>query len=799
MRPPPRFQLALLGVLPAAVGCARPPAPGTEAAPSAAPSVSAAVVPPAHASAPPQRTPPVAHVPSAPPPEDAPLALLRAFVTAHPDHPAAERLRSVHDRRLLPCPHERRYCEPATLILAQGALDRAAAYPTACLACRDRAAITQLQVRLAGIVRDLETREAREAFERALIHDVVAAEQIVADAVDAYPTWRQRAAARIASRRAKLGLATRPLDETCRVPASYAAVVSPAVAVAPAAVRVVLTTRSAPQGATLTLEQASGAQLAWDVRSATDEGAPAWWLGTAPALATGEYRAVLRAGGEVVACQRLQVATTAHDAHEPATSGAWPSERGWTGAQEDLYAAWLRILTEAPEAKHWHGLFELTRDPARNVLFDHLGLGEDSGAGLVAAHLEPDCADGPYFLRAYFAWKLGLPFGWHECRYGETGPPTCKNFATNSSWEPTTPADAAEHEPAGPAARLARMGAFLNDLKEEVMARSLRTSLTDDVTDLYPVSLTREGLRPGVVFADPYGHTLTLVRWIPQRDTRPGQLLSVDAQPDGTLAIKRFWRGNFLFADRHGLGGHGFKAFRPLVLDAGEARPLTSPELLVARGYGEPSLEQRGLAPAEFYARVQRLINPDPLDPVTEYRALHEALQKQLVSRVQSIDVAEEHRRDSGGKSIEMPAGRGIFHTAGPWEAYSTPCRDLRLLVGIDRLLEFPAEAATGEAGGPRDTALEARLTALHHSWASELTFEYTRSDGSRQRLSLADVVARRRDLELAYNPNDCPEVRWAAPTASAELATCARRAPTEQQRRMVAFRHWFEKRYACG
>ena len=48
-------------------------------------------------------------------------------------------------------------------------------------------------------------------------------------------------------------------------------------------------------------------------------------------------------------------------------------------------------------------------------------------------------------------------------------------------------------------------------------------------------------------------------------------------------------------------------------------------------------------------------------------------------------------------------------------------------------------------------------------------------------------------------NPNDCAEVRWGAPPKSEELKTCERRAPEEQRKRMLEYRHWFQKRYSCG
>ena len=80
--------------------------------------------------------------------------------------------------------------------------------------------------------------------------------------------------------------------------------------------------------------------------------------------------------------------------------------------------------------------------------------------------------------------------------------------------------------------------------------------------------LTEETLRPGTVYADPYGHVLMLVRRVPQTGGAAGVFLAVDGQPDGTVARKRFWRGNFLFAQDPALGGPGFKRFRPIVRDA---------------------------------------------------------------------------------------------------------------------------------------------------------------------------------------------------------------------------------------
>ena len=67
-------------------------------------------------------------------------------------------------------------------------------------------------------------------------------------------------------------------------------------------------------------------------------------------------------------------------------------------------------------------------------------------------------------------------------------------------------------------------------------------------------------MRPGTAYHDPYGHVLMIVRRVAQTESSAGIILAVDGQPDGTVARKRFWRGNFLYAQDPALGGPGFNA-----------------------------------------------------------------------------------------------------------------------------------------------------------------------------------------------------------------------------------------------
>ena len=138
----------------------------------------------------------------------------------------------------------------------------------------------------------------------------------------------------------------------------------------------------------------------------------------------------------------------------------------------------------------------------------------------------------------------------------------------------------------------------------------------DDNTDYYPVPLNAGDAAPGTVYADPYGHLLVLVKRVPQSDGAAGVFLAVDGQPDGTVARKRFWRGNFLFAQDPALGGPGFKHFRPIVRDRnGALRRLTNEEIAKNPQYGDFSLDQAKLGVEDFYDRMDDVMSPAPLDP----------------------------------------------------------------------------------------------------------------------------------------------------------------------------------------
>ena len=268
-----------------------------------------------------------------------------------------------------------------------------------------------------------------------------------------------------------------------------------------------------------------------------------------------------------------------------------------------------------------------------------------------------------------------------------------------------------------------------------------RTAAGDDNNDYYPVSLKQETLRPGTIYADPYGHVLVLVKRVAQTPDAAGVFLAVDGQPDGTIARKRFWRGNFLFAQDPALGGPGFKRFRPVVAKAGGLRRLSNAEIAKDPEYADFSLDQSQLGIEDFYDRMDDVMSPAPLDPLRAMKEAITALEEQVKTRVTSVENGRKYQT-GGGSEVAIPDGASIFETTGAWEDFATPSRDLRLLIAIDVVRGFPERVARRPEryAMPKDKSVADVKAELESVLASELAarkFSYTRTDGSEWTLAL--------------------------------------------------------------
>jgi len=627
----------------------------------------------------------------------------------------------------------------------------------------------------------------------------------------------------------------------CAEVADLTVLPSPAAPWTGAPLRVMVVAEKPVQGA-LSLVAPDGSVAATSPRRRGSD--PYFWFAEVAKPAAGKWRATLAASSAGCSPVTREIAV---EARKPAGISAppgkiWQVRGSWNSTTEALFSAWIEKLFDAPPEQDlsWKVWSEVLRDQSRNFLFNYLGRGEDN-----VATGRPDCADFVYFLRAYFAFKMGLPFGYSNCSRGMGGrPPKCYQWFDIDHPEVTRPAPPPEQDaaavitpaaaplPTEPAPRIfglfprsqppgdlqpmpppvvrappkpkrpTNFAEYLRDVGDVVHTGAVRVVAADDNTDFYTVPLTRKALHPGTVYADPYGHVLMLAGLVPEQDGKPGVFLAVDAEPDGSITRKRFWRGNFLFVHDPALGSPGFKHFRPIMGDKnGPLRRLSNTEIAKNPQYADFSLDQSQMNTENFYDRMDDVMSPEPLDPVKAMTDAIASLYEQVKVRVTSVENGRKYQEKQAGITA-MPDGPSIFETTGAWEDYSTPARDFRLLIAIDVVRNFPDRFVrrSNRYAIPAGKSVDDIKRELQGVLASELAsrkFSYTRSDGSQWPLSLRDVVDRIADFEMAYNPNDCVELRWGATGNSEEASTCKRRAPQAQRDKMAtAYRTWFRERH---
>ena len=457
----------------------------------------------------------------------------------------------------------------------------------------------------------------------------------------------------------------------------------------------------------------------------------------------------------------------------------------WTPEEETLYSAFIERLFDYEDInKSWNNLGDILRDSEHNILYNSLGQNEE-----LRLKLQPDCADLPYSLRTYFAWKRGLPMGVRKCTRGTNiAPPLCKTLEIYTN--PTKSPDIFKKD-----------AAMIMGYK--VHSGNARTANNDDNTDFYPVELTRQSLRPGVIYADPYGHVLMIAHYTPDTQDSPGALYAVDAQPDGTITRKRFWRGNFLFAPELTSAGAGFKAFRPISCSdpshPESCHQLTNSDLSPSSHFIPYSEEQQTASADQFYDRMEAAIHPIPLSIDEAISELTDALYESAQKRLLSVQNGDDYIRENGPSQMIMPENYSMFETTGPWEDFATPSRDMRMLIAIDAVTKYPdsiirnAERynlSEDEAQKASDNARD-----LIHQKLESMTIEYINSNGKPVKVDMYEITKRSEALEMAYHPADCNEIRWGAPADSDEMKTCSRQASPRERQKMQSMRKWFHLR----
>ncbi|MDB4928815.1 MAG: hypothetical protein JWM10_1299 [Myxococcaceae bacterium] len=441
-----------------------------------------------------------------------------------------------------------------------------------------------------------------------------------------------------------------------------------------------------------------------------------------------------------------EVATTAAEAPrgsglDDPTPAAWPAVVRWDDRMERDWSTFVARLGRAVESRRCNRLDRCLRDPEANSLWDAQ---TDANLRLDAI----DCADLPYILRAYYAYKRRLPFGFVSNMRAEQGADVRYALGLRptrwSLWRDYRTPRAVFHK--------------VVELVHSGMYRS-----TADVQDgdFYPVAVRRGALRPGSIYYDPNGHVLLVAE---VRDD--GVVHLIDGHPDGSLTWKRF-------GPRYAIGtarvGGGFKNFRPQRLDGRYVVRARDAELadVDERSQWDASAWVDGGWRVTFHEWVRvALATPGAArDPVSDYREMVQSMCRDVVDRVEAVDLARTDGLTARPHPNYLPWN--IYGTTGDWETWSTPSRDAALKVVLRDL----RDTALAQPAGSELRASYARVWR-EETAAPACRFQYTNSAGASVALTVDDVIDRL--YALSFDPSHCPELRWGAPDGSPERATCA-------------------------
>ncbi len=400
-------------------------------------------------------------------------------------------------------------------------------------------------------------------------------------------------------------------------------------------------------------------------------------------------------------------------------------------------------------------------------------------------HFRSDCADLPYYLRAYYAWKRGLPFA-YELMVEPLGHTRDIRYTARGN-EVSARQDVLSYSTTGPV--------MLDAVRDAVSSAMYRIHPDLDTPlppDHYSVALDPKAIRPGTIIYDPNGHLATVYRVVPD-----GRVLYIDAHPDNTITRgtydKRFVRSS------PGMGA-GFKNWRPITL-VGATRdthgaligghivaeknaelPSFSDEQFFGNGAKKPadrdwntgSFTLNGEV-LDYYDYVRAKLAGGVLrfDPIQELTDMVRSNCEDLHYRALAVDIAIAAGTQNQTQPERLPYN--IYGTDGDWETYSTPSRDARLKTAFKEVRDSVERfVRLNAAHDPKITYkghdLVGDLLATYDRETSACSVSYRRTDGSE--VTLSYIGSLKRLFALSFDPYHCIERRWGASSPD-ELSTC--------------------------
>ena len=246
---------------------------------------------------------------------------------------------------------------------------------------------------------------------------------------------------------------------------------------------------------------------------------------------------------------------------------SWPAEREWSVSLEDEYSRFVTAIGRGISSRRCIHLDDCLNSPSINPLWDR---------DEVRLGLRPDCADVPYLLRGYFAFKRHLPFGFVAAMGGEGGDPRYLHQGVPVLWRQWT-------DFRSPRALFDEMPSFVH-------SGMFRLSPKLEDGDTYAPRIDRASVRPGSMYYDTDGHVLVVTEVAPD-----GSIQFIDGHPGGSISHPHFETPRQSPPGSAQWGG-GFRNWRP--------QRLVNGSIVRAR-----NATLADFAPFEQYDRTRYAIN----------------------------------------------------------------------------------------------------------------------------------------------------------------------------------------------
>jgi len=384
---------------------------------------------------------------------------------------------------------------------------------------------------------------------------------------------------------------------------------------------------------------------------------------------------------------------------------------------------------------------------------------------------QSDCADLPYVLRFYYAWKRGLPFSFAS-DLSALGPTRDIRYSAGGN------AVAARYDvPSGTMSGYA----IIQKMRDATSSASYRLHPASEDGDFYPAAIDPSSIRPGTVVYDPAGH-VGLVYKVDDK----GRIHFFDAHTDYSLTETVY---DLRFArDRPAIGA-GFKNWRPVRLIGATGRAdgvLVGGHIALAanKDIADYSLEQftgNGRRPADAdwksgtftlngevldyydYVRARMAGGKLVFEPVAEVRDMARSTCADLHYRADAVELALAAGIQNRAEPARLPDN--IYGTEGDWETYSTPSRDARLKTAFKYLRDQVQRFV--EMQRRNDPHLSYRGDDL----VGDMLKAYDRETRFCRVAGLTYEEARQRLFAMSFDPYHCRERRWGGECASEDPA----------------------------